>query len=570
MRSMWGAFSIFDRIKQPKMKNIFLFLLMVSSLMACKSKDSNEDKEQVDLIVFNANAYTVDADFSVIEAFAVKDGKFVATGTAAEIKDKYFSNSTLNAEGNTVLPGLIDAHAHFYGYGLQLQTVDLRGTKSFNEVVSRILEFQAKNAAEFIIGGGWDQNDWEVKEFPVKDTLDILFPNTPVAITRIDGHALLANQSALNAAGITAGTSVEGGEIEVKNGRLTGILVDNPMGLIDAATPELTQEQKIDALLDAQDVTLSYGLTTINDAGIDRTVIELIDSLQKAGELKTRIYAMVSNTTENLDYYLEKGPYKTDKLNVRSVKFYGDGALGSRGAALKEPYSDKPDHYGALLSPVSEFEATAARIAASDFQMNTHAIGDSANVMVLKTYDSLLADKPDRRWKVEHAQIIDEEDFKYFSKNIIPSVQPTHATSDMYWAVERLGEEREKGAYAYKKLLDQAGIIALGTDFPVEKVSPFLTFYAAVARKDVEGFPEGGYMKDQALSRKEALKGMTIWAAYSNFEENEKGSIEVGKFADFIILDKNIMQIPENEIPEVFVRQTYLGGERVHGSDLGA
>lgn len=552
------------------MKNIFLSLLLLSSLISCKSKEPNEGKEEVDLIVINANAYTVDEDFSVVEAFAVKDGKFVATGTAAEINDKYFSENSLNAEGKTVLPGLIDAHAHFYGYGLQLQKVDLRGTKSFNEVVSRLLEFQAKNSAEFITGGGWDQNDWENKEYPVKDTLDMLFPNTPVAITRIDGHALLANQAALDAAGITTGTRVEGGAIEIKNGRLTGILVDNPMSLIDAATPELTRDQMIEALLDAQETTLSYGLTTINDAGIDRSVIELIDSLQKAGELETRIYAMVSNTEENLDYYLEKGPYKTDKLNVRSVKFYGDGALGSRGAALKEPYSDAPGHFGALLSPVSEFKTTAARIAASEFQMNTHAIGDSANVMVLKTYDSLLADKPNRRWKVEHAQIIDEGDFKYFSRNIIPSVQPTHATSDMYWAVERLGEEREKGAYAYKKLLEQAGLIALGTDFPVEKVSPFLTFYAAVARKDVEGFPEEGYMKEQALSREETLKGMTIWAAFSNFEEEEKGSIEAGKFADFIILDKNIMEIPEKEIPEVYVLQTYLGGKKVYGSELGA
>lgn len=324
----------------------------------------------------------------------------------------------------------------------------------------------------------------------------------------------------------------------------------------------------MEALLDAQKATFSYGLTTVNDAGIDRSVIELIDSLQKTGDLDIRIYAMISNTKENLDYYLEREPYKTEKLNVRSIKFYGDGALGSRGAALKEPYSDHPNHYGALLSPISEFQATAARIAASDYQMNTHAIGDSANYVVLKTYDSLLADKPDRRWKVEHSQIIDEEDFSYFSENIIPSVQPTHATSDMYWAVERLGEEREKGAYAFKKLLEEAGIIALGTDFPVEQVNPFLTFYAAIARKDVEGYPEGGYMKDQALSRQEALKGMTIWAAYSNFEENEKGSIEPGKFADFIILEKNIMEIPENQIPEVYVLQTYLGGKKVFGDDL--
>ena len=546
------------------MKKIFFSLLLCASLLSCKTNEQAEGLEQVDLLVINAKTYTVDDEFTIVEAFAIEEGKIVATGTTEEITSEYSAEKTIDAEGRTVLPGFIDAHAHFYGFGLQLQTVDLTGTRSFAEVVSRIVEFQKENNSEFIIGGGWDQNDWDNKEFPVKDTLDILFPDTPVSITRIDGHALLANQAALDAAGITVHTPVEGGEIEVKDGKLTGILVDNPMGLIDAATPSLSRQEQIDALLDAQKVTFSYGLTTVNDAGIDRTVIELIDSLQKSGALETRIYAMISNTKSNLDYYLERKPYKTDKLNVRSVKFYGDGALGSRGAALKEPYSDKPGHYGALLSPVSEFKATAARIAESEYQMNTHAIGDSANVMVLKTYDSLLAERPNRRWKVEHSQIIDEEDFKYFSRNIIPSVQPTHATSDMYWAGDRLGEEREKGAYAFNRLLEEAGIIALGTDFPVEKVSPFLTFYAAVARKDVKGYPEGGYMMNQALSREEALRGMTIWAAYSNFEEGEKGSLEAGKFADFIILDKNIMKVPENEIPEVKVLETYLGGKKVY------
>ena len=546
------------------MKKIYLSLLLITCLISCKTKEKTERMEQVDLLVINAKVYTVDDEFSIVEAFAVEGGKIVATGNTEEITAGYTSDNTIDAEGRTILPGFIDAHAHFYGFGLQLQTVNLTGTKSFEEVVSRIVDFQKEKNVDFIIGRGWDQNDWENKEFPVKDTLDILFPNTPVSITRIDGHALLANQAALDAAGITVDTPVEGGEIEVKKGKLTGILVDNPMSLIDAATPALTREEQISALLDAQEVTFSYGLTTVNDAGIDRTVIELIDSLQQSGALETRIYAMISNTKANLDYYLNRKPYKTDKLNVRSVKFYGDGALGSRGAALKEPYSDKPGHYGALLSPVSEFKATAARIAASEYQMNTHAIGDSANVMVLKTYDSLLADRPDRRWKVEHSQIIDEEDFSYFSRNIIPSVQPTHATSDMYWALDRLGEEREKGAYAFNRLLEEAGIIALGTDFPVEQVSPFLTFYAAVARKDTEGFPEGGYMMDQALSREEALKGMTIWAAYSNFEENEKGSLEPGKFADFIILDKNIMEVSETEIPQVKVLQTYLGGKKVY------
>ncbi len=541
-------------------KKIFFYILSFGIFFGCN--DSN--KEEADLLVINANVYTVDDEFSTAEAFVVKDGKFLAVGTSKELQEKYNAAEVVDAQGKTILPGLIDAHAHFYGLGSTMQTVNLTGTNSFEEVVARITEFQKEKNSDFIVGRGWDQNDWEVKEFPVKDTLDVLFPDTPVAITRIDGHALLANQAALDAAGITENTPAEGGEIEKKNGELTGILIDNPMALVENAVPQTSLEDQTAALLDAQKEVFQYGLTTVNDAGLDRATIELIDSLQQAGELDVRIYAMISNTKENLDYFLDREPLKTDKLNVRAVKFYADGALGSRGAALKQPYSDKHNHFGALLSSVADFKATAARIAGSEYQMNTHAIGDSANVVVLKTYDSLLADAGDRRWKVEHSQVIAPEDFKYFSKNIIPSVQPTHATSDMYWAQERLGPEREKGAYAYKKLLDEAGIIALGTDFPVEQVSPFLTFYAAVARKDTKNYPEGGYMPEQALTREEALRGMTIWAAYSNFEEDEKGSIEPGKFADFVILDRDIMKVSEEQIPDMKASATYLGGKKVY------
>jgi len=533
-------------------------LLIATALLvfSCNTKD------EVDLIVTNANIYTVDTDFSKATSIAIKDGKFVAVGDSEEIFKKYNAQEQLDAEGKTIVPGLIDAHCHFYGLGQNQQVVDLVGTESFDEVLEKVAAFQKERPSEFIWGRGWDQNDWEVKEFPTKAKLDEMFPDIPVVLERIDGHAYLVNQKVLDMAGITADTETEGGEIVKENGEITGVLVDNPMGLVNNVIPQASLEQKIQALKDAERISLDYGLTTVNDAGLSRDIIELIDSLQQANELSIRVYAMVSNYPENLDYFLEKGIIKTDGLNVRSVKVYGDGALGSRGAALRAPYSDKPGHFGAMVTSVDQIETLAQRIAATDYQMNTHAIGDSANIVVLRAYENALEGKTDRRWKVEHAQVISQPDLDYFENGIIPSVQPTHATSDMYWAEDRLGAERVKGAYAYKDLLDKAGLVALGTDFPVEQVNPFLTFYAAVARQDVEQYPEGGFQMENALSREETLKGMTIWAAYSNFEEDEKGSIEPGKFADFVILSDDIMTIPSEEIPNVTAEHVFLGGVR--------
>ncbi|MEO9511677.1 MAG: amidohydrolase [Flavobacteriaceae bacterium] len=539
------------------MKNFLLGLLIISFSVGCNPK------KEVDLIVYNAKVYTVDADFSKATSAAIKDGVFVAVGDTEDIQQKYEANTEIDAEGKTIVPGLIDAHCHFYGLGLNQQVVDLVGTSSFGEIVDRVVAFQKEQPTNFIRGRGWDQNDWKVKEFPTKDKLDELFPDTPIALERVDGHAYLVNQKALDLAGITVNTQVEGGEIVKKGGKLTGVLVDNPMALIDAVTPKPTRKTQIQALKDAEQLCLDYGLTTVDDAGLHRHTIELIDSLQGTGDLSIRVYAMVSNTQENLDYYLEKGIVKTDRLNVRSVKVYGDGALGSRGATLKKPYSDKENHFGAMVTPVEQIQLLAERIAASEYQMNTHAIGDSANVVVLKAYEKVLVDKEDRRWRVEHAQVVSETDFDYFENGIIPSVQPTHATSDMYWAEDRLGAERIQGAYAFKKLLNRAGRVALGTDFPVEQVSPFLTFYAAVARQDLEKFPEDGFQMKDALTREETLKGMTLWAAYSNFEEDEKGSIEVGKFADFVILSDDIMTIPIDAIPNLRAEQVFVAGNKV-------
>lgn len=540
------------------MKKLYSLILFIS-LLSCQ-----KEKEQVDTIVYNANVYTVNAGFELAEAFAVKDGKFLEVGTTQAIQSKYQAHKKVDAQGQTVLPGLIDAHCHFYGLGVQQNRVDLVGTKSFDEVMKRVLDFQNSRQVNFIIGRGWDQNDWEDKTFPTKALLDKLFPEIPVALTRIDGHAMLCNQAALDLAGIDRSTVSEGGEIVKAHGELTGVLVDNPMELVERVYPKPTREAQVNALLEAQQLCVDLGLTTVSDAGLDQEVIELVDSLQKAGELKIRVYAMVSNTKENLDYYLTKGRVKTDRLNVQSVKVYSDGALGSRGAALKEPYTDMDNHYGAMIIGLEEFTNLANRIAASDYQMNTHAIGDSANSYVLKTYEKALQGKTDRRWRVEHAQVITGGDAQYFkNENIIPSVQPTHATSDMYWAEDRLGKERIKGAYAYKTLLDISGKVALGTDFPIEQVNPMLTFYATVARQDTSGFPDGGFQMKDALNREDALKGMTIWAAYANFEETEKGSIEAGKFADFILIDNDIMRVPIDEVPNTKVQMVFINGEEL-------
>jgi len=539
------------------MKKIIILLIVILINFSCVKQ------EKTDLIVINATIYTVNDSFAKADAFAVKNGKFIAVGTADEIQKKYVAIKTLDAQGKTIVPGLIDAHCHFYGLGLQQQKVDLTGTKSYDEVLERLVAFQKEKNVSYITGRGWDQNDWEVKEFPMKEKLDSLFPETPVAVRRIDGHALLVNQVAIDLAGITVNTPFSGGDILKKDGKLTGIIIDSPMDLIASTITKPTLKEAAQALKDAEKICFELGLTTVDDAGLSREAIELIDSLQKTGELKMRVYAMISADKKNLDYYLNKGISKTNRLNIRSFKFYGDGALGSRGAAMRKSYSDKSNHFGAMIFDIETIRNTAKRIAASEFQMNTHAIGDSANHTLLQTYKEVLKDTKDRRWRIEHAQIVSPEDFDFF-KNIIPSIQPTHATSDMYWAEDRVGSERIKGGYAYKDLLHQYGKVALGTDFPVEKVNPMLTFYAAVARKDLSNYPKDGFQMNNALSRVETLKGMTIWAAFSNFEESEKGSIETGKFADFIILDQNIMEVDINEVPNTKVLQTFVNGEKVN------
>jgi predicted amidohydrolase YtcJ len=538
---------------------LFFLLLSFSLLLSCNTK------EKVDLLVYNGTIYTVDSSFSSKEAMAIKEGKIVETGTTAELQKKYSAAESVDANGKFIYPGFIDAHAHFVGYGLGLQTVNLVGTGSWEEIIDKLKAFAATNPDGWLIGRGWDQNDWAVKEFPDNKLLNELFPDRPVFLTRVDGHAAVVNQKALDAAGVKAGYKLTGGDVEVKNGQLTGLLIDNAVDLVSAKIPTPTEEQFKKALQAAEKNCFAVGLTTIDDCGLDYQQALAIYALQQKKELKMRLYIMLSDTRANIDYLHSDRLTKTDRINIRGLKVYADGALGSRGACLLEPYHDKPDWSGFLLSSLYHFDSVAQVLRKRDLQMCTHAIGDSGNRAILNIYAKYLKGKNDLRWRIEHAQVVNQNDFNLFGANsIIPSVQPTHATSDMYWAADRLGAERVKGAYAYKQLLQQNGWLPLGTDFPVEDISTFKTFYAAVVRKDTKGWPEAGYQMENALTREEALRGMTIWAAKSNFEEKEKGSLEKGKYADFVILDKDLLKVADTDILSTTVLKTFLNGEKVY------
>jgi len=540
------------------MKNIscIIFLLFSFSVFA--------QRKRIDLLIYNAKIYTVDSKFSTASAIAIKDGKIFDVGKNG-LREKYWPSQSINAGGKFIYPGFIDAHAHFFGYATSLQNADLVGTESWEDILSRLQSFAVSHPDGWLLGRGWDQNDWTVKEFPSNEKLNALFPNRPVLLTRVDGHAAIANQKSLELAGVKAGHQLTGGEVQVKNGKLTGILVDNAVGLVSRNIPAQTQEQVKKFLLEAQQNCFAAGLTTVDDCGLGYQSVELAKQMQSSNELKMRLYIMLSDGRANYDWAKKNGKIKTDRLNVRSFKVYADGALGSRGACLLAPYADQPGHFGFLLSSQQHFDSVAQVINDLGFQMCTHAIGDSGNRTILNIYAKYLKGKNDQRWRIEHAQVVNQNDFKSFGQyNVIPSVQPTHATSDMYWAGDRVGPQRVKGAYAFRQLMDENKWIPLGTDFPVEDISPFKTFHSAVFRTDSKEYPAGGYQIENALSRQDALRGMTIWAAKSNFEEKEKGSLEKGKFADFIILDKDLMTIDAKEILNTTVLATYINGEKVY------
>ena len=521
-------------------------------------------KEHVDLIIHNATVYTVDETFSKEDALAVRDGKIIAVGPEHEIMNKYQSLQTIDVKHQFVYPGFIDGHCHFVGYGLSLQTVNLVGTKNWGECISRTQEFAKSHTEGWITGRGWDQNDWELKQYPTNKELNELFPNRPVLLRRIDGHGAIANQKALELAGIDLSTEIDGGMILIADGNLTGVLVDNAVDLVINVIPKPSETQLTAAILEAQKNCFEVGLTTVDDAGLDKNVIALIQKLQADSILKMDVYAMVSDKPENVAFYLQNGIITDPKLTVRAIKVYADGALGSRGAALVAPYTDDSHNHGMILTPIAHMRELASQINQAGFQMNTHCIGDSANRLLLDIYAKELQGVNDKRWRIEHAQVVTSSDISHFQEfTIIPSIQPTHATSDMYWAEERLGEYRVKTAYAYQDLLQQNHLLALGTDFPIEGISPLKTFYAAVFRQDFKGYPENGFQSENALSREDALRGMTIWNAIANFEENEKGSLVIGKKANITITNMDLLSVRPEDYEKLKVTYTIVDGEIV-------
>lgn len=523
------------------------------------------DKTTVDTILHNGFIQTVDDSLTVVQAIAIHNGNIVAVGSNEVILATYIATKLIDLEGENVLPGLIDPHCHFYGYGMSMRNADLRGTSNWEEVLEIVVDHQKANPTGWVLGRGWDQNDWEVTDYPTNEKLNLLFPDQPVALTRIDGHAVIANTAALKIAGFTEATLIDGGELIVADGELTGILVDNATDSLKRMIPEPSGQEQKAGMLKAQENCFAVGLTSVGDAGLKWQTITLIDSIQQSDELKMRVYAMIESATEDLDTILPNGPLVTDRLSARSVKIYADGALGSRGALLLEDYTDRPGHKGLLLHPKNELSAIMKQAHENGFQVCSHGIGDGAVRAVLELYRPFLSGKNDLRWRIEHSQIVHPDDQKSMAElNVVPSVQPTHATSDMYWAEERLGPTRIKYAYAYNDLLKVNGWIPNGSDFPIESINPIFGFYSAVTRQDQKGWPQNGFQMENALSREEALRAMTIWAAKSQFQENELGSLEVGKKADLVVMDRDILKSNSSDLFQTKVLLTMINGEVVY------
>ncbi|MCB9170032.1 MAG: amidohydrolase [Flavobacteriales bacterium] len=535
-------------------------LLIPFALVRCAFQD-----QHVDLIIHNGRIHTMDESNSTVEAMAVRDGRIVELGPERQIMNRYRADLVVDLAGKPVFPGFIDGHCHFLGYGLNKQKVDLVGTNSWDEVLQRTEAFaKAYPDKEWILGRGWDQNDWPEAQEPENSRLNELFPDKPVLLQRIDGHAAVVNQAALDRAELDPDTSIEGGMLVKVNGRSTGLLVDNAVAVFQKVLEQADVKTKRQALLDAQADCLAKGLTMVVVAGSDTASLDLMRSMEADGGLKIRIYAMGRDDEASLAHFARSGPILEDRFIVRAIKAYADGALGSRGALLKQPYSDRSDLIGLQLAPWSHYEEVARWCKAHGFQMATHCIGDSANAMLLRIYGEILGGTNDLRWRIEHAQVVDPKDRDLFGRySIIPSVQPTHATSDAPWAEDRLGPARIDAGYAYASLLEQLGLLALGTDFPVEPIDPLGTFRSAVFRIDPDGRPIGGYRMNEALTELQTLRGMTIWNAIATFTEQDLGSLEVGKWADLVVLDHDLFGTTPEDLKRTHVTASFIAGEQV-------
>lgn len=527
-----------------------------------------------DLIVTNGRVYTVDETRPLVGAFAVRGGRVVFAGDArGAMTLRGAQTRILDVAGATVIPGMVDAHGHVAGLGSALAIVDLTGASSYDEIVARVAaKAKTVEPGRWITGRGWDQNRWADTRFPTHDKLSAAVPDHPVWLTRVDGHAGLANRKAMDAAGLSSATKdPEGGHVErVADGSPSGVFVDNAKRLVERVVPPPTRDdlrrQVRNAITEAQ----RWGLTGVHDAGASPDVLDIYEELGKAGQLNFRMYAMIGDNPAALDAWFARGPQSGlygGTLWVRSVKLYIDGAMGSRGAVLLEPYSDDPKNTGLYLSPPSHIKDVATRALKAGFQVNTHAIGDGGNRAVLDAYEAALAAAPtaDHRFRIEHAQILHHADVPRFAKlGVIPSMQASHQTSDMYWIGSRLGVGRLLGAYPWRSLLNTGVVIPNGSDFPVEQVNPLISFHAAVSRQDADNWPPGGWYPEERMTRDEALRSVTLWPAYAAFQEKEFGSLTPGKYADFVVLDQDIMRVPDALILRTRVLSTWVGGKPVY------
>jgi predicted amidohydrolase YtcJ len=531
---------------------------------------------QADLVVTNARVYTADANRPRAEAFAVREGRIVFVGSArGALALAGPRTQRLDLGGRTVLPGMVDAHAHLLGVGQALRTLDLVGTRSYEEIVARVAgRARAVPAGTWIRGRGWDQNDWADMGFPTHDALSRAAPDHPVYLTRVDGHAVLVNAKALELAGVGAATpDPDGGRIVRDSaGRPTGVLVDAAAGLVSramASDPRAElREQALAAIAEAN----RWGLTGIHDAGVGPEGIDVYQELAREGRYSLRNYVMIRANDSILDAFMRRGPQQAlfdGRLWLRAIKISADGALGSRGAALLEPYSDDPGNTGLITAAPERIRRVAVKALRAGFQLNVHAIGDRANRMVLDQFEAALREAPtaDHRFRIEHAQILAYQDIPRFAQlDVIPSMQGSHQTSDMYWVPARVGWARSLGSYAWRSLLATGVVIPNGSDAPVESIDPLISFKAFVTRQDADGFPAGGWFPAQRTTRDEALLSITLWPAYAAFMEKESGSLTAGKYADFVVLDKDIMTVAPEDILKAKVVMTVLGGKRVYAA----